>query len=541
MSFNPFKKKNPAGEAATEGEEAADATATAGTAVPPESDRTDPLADAHVAPAANVLRDGPGGRVEQVSLGGDRFLRLSVSDAARADTLRPLLLTLPEQSTGFRDLLVVEAGAFGAAFDVPETSLANVTDLRSTDILAALTSVASTLTAAAQSGLVWPTTSAEHIGLDAEQTHRAAGFRRYRAMFSAFDQLAPGDEASAARELAALFIPPLDALLNAAQRSGFHYAHSPLAQLLGRLEELAQSASSYAEVAAPFASSPAPQLHAATDTGRRREHNEDAYALLTLEQASVAGARFTLAAVADGMGGHNSGEIASSLALDLLRTHLSQLALAPKTAWVGQTHLSANSPQTRVSAPPGLGGILEQIVPAIGRALNERAALDSGLAGMGTTLAGYAQLAPQTTRRDGAALPAAQGAVFWVGDSRAYLLSATGMTPLSVDHSYVQDLVDQGQVTPDEAFSHPQKNIITRCLGASGRDDRPEVAPFTLGPGELLLLCSDGLTDALRDADVWQVITSADSADLAELATALIDAANAAGGPDNITVAFVAG
>lgn len=526
MSFNPFKKKSPeaaeTADGATGASESGAGEATAVTAAPDESDRTDPLGDMHVEPSGSVLRDGPGGRVEIVENGDDRFVRLTVSDPQRASLLRPLLLDLPESTTGFRDLLVAEDTQFAAAFDLAESNLASVTDFRSLDILDSMKDIAALLTAAAKTGLVWPDPSAELIGLSPEQTHRAEGYRRWRATFSGWDQLAPGDEAQAARQFVRLFIPPFDTLLNAAQQSRFVAAHAPLALLLGELEQLAATAESYAQFATFGSSSTKPTLYAATDTGRRREHNEDAYALLTLEQASVAGSRFALAAVADGMGGHNSGEVASSLALDLLRTQLSQLAL---------------SPRMRVSEPQ-LGAQLEQIVPAISRALNDRAAMDAGLGGMGTTMAGYVSLAPQTTVKD-QAMPPPQGAVFWVGDSRAYLLTPTGMLPLSVDHSYVQSLVDSGQVTKADAFTHPQKNIITRCLGGSGQDDRPEVAPFMLGPGELLLLCSDGLTDALREEDVWRVICECGSSEAADIASALIDAANAAGGPDNITVALV--
>jgi len=570
MSFNPFRKKNPAPEEAGAGVPAGqesisqDGAGTGDSASPQgayasteqNSDRTDPLGDMHVEPAAVVLRDGPGGRVEQVQLGEERFLRLTVSDPQRAELLRPLLLDLPEQATGFRDLLVAEAAPLAAAFDLPESDLGSLVGgagmtgsaggpardsqagtvarptnpYRSVDILSALVSIATVLSATAQHGLVWSDPSASLIGLMSEQVHRAAGFRRWRATFTGWDLLAPGDEAQAARQLVTVCIPALDGLLTQANAAGFRHAHLPLAQLLGQLEELSQSVNSYAQLASAVAAlaSASPSLYAATDTGRRREHNEDAYALLTLEQASVAGSRFALAAVADGMGGHNSGEIASSLALDLLRTHISQLALSPRISW-----------QSTPAGPAGsLGQYVTQIIPAIGRALNERAALDTALGGMGTTLAGYAQLTPQSTTPDFAP-PPAQGAVFWVGDSRAYLLSAAGLQALSTDHSYVQSLLDQGQVTSDEAFSHPQKNIITRCLGGSGQDDRPEVAPFMLGPGEQLLLCSDGLTDALREADIWRIVCGVDSAEPADIARALIDSANAAGGPDNITVVLV--
>jgi hypothetical protein len=413
MSFNPFKKKTPE---QPDAEQPAASTASAdapSTGAAPDSDRTDPLGDMHVAPASNVLRDGPGGRVEVVTNGDDRFLRLTVMDTPRADLLRPLLLDLPESSTGFRDLLVAEDGALAAAFDLPETNLKEVSggqpeypgatlvpppDCRSIDVLDAIQSVASLLAAFAERGLVWQDPQPELIGLTSERAHRAEGYRRWRATFTAWDQLAPGDEALAARSLMQLFYDPMWALISQARAINFMAGYLPLAKLLGEPEVVCDSVDSYAEIAAFDFFSTKPTLYAATDTGRRREHNEDAYALLTLEQASVAGSRFALAAVADGMGGHNSGEVASSLALDLLRTQLSQLALSPRLK----------------VAEPQLGLQLEQIVPAISRALNDRAAMDPGLGGMGTTLAGYVSLTPQSTVK-GQALPSEQGAVLCFG------------------------------------------------------------------------------------------------------------------------------
>jgi protein phosphatase len=108
-----------------------------------------------------------------------------------------------------------------------------------------------------------------------------------------------------------------------------------------------------------------------------------------------------------------------------------------------------------------------------------------------------------------------------------------------VDHSFVQQLFDSGQLSREEAFSHPQKNVITRCLGAGGNDGRPEVYAFTPGPGEYVLLCSDGLSDALRDSDIQRVLRESGSGDVAGMLRALVDAANEAGGPDNITAILV--
>jgi protein phosphatase len=263
---------------------------------------------------------------------------------------------------------------------------------------------------------------------------------------------------------------------------------------------------------------------ALTDSGRKRSHNEDAYAILELEQHSSIGAELTLAAVADGMGGHASGEVASTLALDLLRQQLMLGLLAPRS-----TPRDASQ----------LGPQLKQIIVSIDHALTERANFDAALAGMGTTLCGIAMLQPLSTME----MPPASSSsvVFWVGDSRAYLLGPLGLAQISRDHSFVQNLVDSGSLPADQAFNHPNKNIITRCLGGGGGSEgTPDIADFTAGPGEIILLASDGLSDALRDEEIWKSVCEVDSGELADLARHLIDKANEAGGPDNITVILIA-
>ncbi|HES58670.1 MAG TPA: serine/threonine-protein phosphatase, partial [Firmicutes bacterium] len=132
-----------------------------------------------------------------------------------------------------------------------------------------------------------------------------------------------------------------------------------------------------------------------------------------------------------------------------------------------------------------------------------------------------------------------EAAVFWVGDSRAYLIGPCGMLPLTRDHSYVQDLIESGSISAEEARTHQMKNVITRCLGGAGNSGAPDVFPFSPGPGEAILLCSDGLTDALDDAQIWQVLMDNSEHSLDNAVKALVRAANEAGGPDNITVVLV--
>ena len=213
-----------------------------------------------------------------------------------------------------------------------------------------------------------------------------------------------------------------------------------------------------------------------TSPGRTRDHNEDA--LLCCPALG-------LWAVADGMGGHQYGEIASTLALQVLEQAV------------------------------GWGDSLEAAVRAANRAVFDAAAQD----GMGTTVV--------AAHFDGASFELA-----WVGDSRAYRVTADDIVPLSRDHSWVQAMVDAGELDPADAHNHRRKNIILQCLG---RDEALEVGTVSgmLHADELLLLCSDGLTSELTDAQIHAQCTAADT--LETLVEQLIEQANAEGGRDNIS------
>ncbi|MHA6638064.1 PP2C family protein-serine/threonine phosphatase [Stutzerimonas frequens] len=210
--------------------------------------------------------------------------------------------------------------------------------------------------------------------------------------------------------------------------------------------------------------------------GRRRSHNEDA-----LLCAPALG----LWAIADGMGGHQCGEVASSVALEAL-----------------QRAIEAGEP----------------LEPAV--RLANQAVLDAaGDDGMGTTLVA-------------AQFHGVDFELAWVGDSRAYLVSATGIEQLTRDHSWVQMMIDAGELKPAEAEGHAWRNIILHCLG---REEPLEIG-FTCGtlkPDELLLLCSDGLTNELTDAQIQASCTFADT--LENLVEQLIAQANEHGGRDNIS------
>jgi PPM family protein phosphatase len=221
-----------------------------------------------------------------------------------------------------------------------------------------------------------------------------------------------------------------------------------------------------------------------TDVGRGRPENEDSH-LVDPEDG--------LYAVADGMGGHRAGEVASATAIDAL-----------KTAFLG-------------------GQRLDQAVSAANAAVFARAAQDAALRGMGTTLTAIAL-------EDSTAL------LGHVGDSRAYLMREGAVTQVTEDHSLVEQLVREGRLTPEEAQNHPQRAIITRALGIDP-DVQVDTYRIDLKPGDRLLICSDGLTNMLSDDTIAQTLRR--HADPQQAADTLVDMANQAGGDDNITVVLV--
>lgn len=224
---------------------------------------------------------------------------------------------------------------------------------------------------------------------------------------------------------------------------------------------------------------------ALTDVGRVRTHNEDSVL-----------AEPPLFVVADGLGGHEAGEVASSIAVETLRDH------APRRA-------DANA--------------LARAVRAANREVIRAAKEGVGRAGMGTTLTA-------------AIVEGGSIAIAHVGDSRAYLLHDGGLRRLSDDHSMVADMVRRGQLTEADARVHPNRSVITRALGtdASMVADTYEVEAAA---GDRLLLCSDGLSGMLEDPDIAGILGTYRDPGVA--ASELIAAANEAGGHDNISVIIV--
>lgn len=221
---------------------------------------------------------------------------------------------------------------------------------------------------------------------------------------------------------------------------------------------------------------------ACSDVGRLRQSNEDA--LLMAEPVY---------AVADGMGGARAGEVASAMA---------------------------------VAALHGFHGGEQELAEAIedvNRRIHAAAQADPSLQGMGTTLT--AVMVEDATL-----------VVAHVGDSRAYVLRAGHLHQVTDDHSLVGELIRRGALTPEEADRHPQRSVITRALGAEAAVD-VDVLRFPLEDGDLLLLCSDGLTGMVGDAELTRILRA--GGDLDALARACVEAANRAGGEDNVTVVLV--
>ena len=244
-----------------------------------------------------------------------------------------------------------------------------------------------------------------------------------------------------------------------------------------------------------------------TDVGQTRSLNEDS--LLTLETTPVYRSISTplgLFAVADGMGGHSAGDVASQLAIQAIEQHTVDEILSPVAAGG--------------SLPDARPWIATTIQAANQRVYDQRKAAGTD---MGTTLVMALFVGNTATIAN-------------VGDSRAYLLSQDEIVQITTDHSLVERLVATGQITRVEAAHHPQKNVIYRVIG-----DKPRVQADLLeqqvAPGEALLLCSDGLSGMVSDEQIWHIWRTATSPQ--DACDRLVEAANEAGGEDNITVLVV--
>ena len=222
---------------------------------------------------------------------------------------------------------------------------------------------------------------------------------------------------------------------------------------------------------------------AATDIGQVREGNEDAYLIVE-----------PLYAVADGMGGHRGGEVASSLALETVQGMFERRE----------------------------GSLAEQVAEA-NRAVFDRSQSDRKVSGMGTTLTA-AQL-------DGNRVH-----LVHVGDSRAYLLRGGELTQITEDHTLVHRMVVEGEISEEEAETHPHRSILTRALGVD-RNIQVDERDLEVAPGDRLLLCTDGLTGMISEAQIREILL--ETPDPQEAVNELVKGANRAGGIDNITAVIL--
>ena len=230
---------------------------------------------------------------------------------------------------------------------------------------------------------------------------------------------------------------------------------------------------------------------AVTDVGRTRAGNEDSY---------FCGR--TVFAVADGLGGHQGGEVASAAAVEPLAT------------------LDGREFADPAEAAEALAGAIAKANSAI----LDQAAGNPGLWGMGTTVTA-------------AAVAGDHLQLAHVGDSRAYLLRDGSFDQVTTDHTVVGELVRRGRLTPAQAAVHPERSILTRAVGLDPRIPVDTPDPIDLRPGDQVLLCSDGLTEAVPDPQIAELLTA--NPDGHAACRALIDTANNAGGPDNITLIII--
>lgn len=242
-----------------------------------------------------------------------------------------------------------------------------------------------------------------------------------------------------------------------------------------------------------------------TDPGRLRHQNEDHVALHP---------EIGLVVLADGMGGHNAGEVASRLAVDAIIRHCATAMAAEPDPVAGQAPKSCSHEQSA----------LHTAVEAANTTIHEMARHNPECAGMGSTVVAA------VFHDDGLC-------VAHVGDSRLYRLRDGRLQLLTEDHSVVQELLNRGLLTPEQARQSVSKNLVTRALGVDVRV-QPDLSVHVTEPGDLYLLCSDGLNDVLTDMQIESLLV-AHGANPDAAARRLVDAVNQAGGPDNISVILV--
>ncbi|MFJ7728980.1 Stp1/IreP family PP2C-type Ser/Thr phosphatase [Neobacillus sp. NPDC097160] len=234
-----------------------------------------------------------------------------------------------------------------------------------------------------------------------------------------------------------------------------------------------------------------------TDRGKVRLHNEDAGGILINQDGN------RLAIVADGMGGHRAGDVASEMTL----THL-------KNEWEASSGI--------LTAGDAENWLKDQITKVNSLVL-EHATTHTECDGMGTTI-----VAAITTDRF--------ATIANIGDSRGYLLNESGFKQITEDHSLVNELVRSGQISKEDAEHHPRKNVLLRALGTE-KTVEMDIKTIIFEEGDVLLLCSDGLSNKVNETEMMEILLSENNLD--QKAGSLISLANEYGGEDNITLAIV--
>jgi protein phosphatase len=255
------------------------------------------------------------------------------------------------------------------------------------------------------------------------------------------------------------------------------------------------------------------RLTAKTDVGRVREHNEDNYVVCPdvekmewfFSDTIIESEEGTLLVVADGMGGLNAGEVASAIAIETIQQYFNQ------------------DNRTKIETHEQVKAALIDCINIAQSNMLNHAKEHPDTTGMGTTIV-IAFIKENILH------------TAWVGDSRCYVLRKnTELYYATKDHSYVQELVDANQLTMEQAFYHPESNIITRSLGDnSNKIPKPDVCAYPIVAGDKILLCSDGLNGMLQDDAILKILHETEN--INEAAIKLINTANEAGGHDNITL-----
>jgi len=235
------------------------------------------------------------------------------------------------------------------------------------------------------------------------------------------------------------------------------------------------------------------RISSATSVGKIRAVNEDSFFVSEIDSCGT-----LLAIVADGMGGHNAGEVASAEAVKMIKDGVA-------------------------SSDSDTKDMLLEAIECANNAIYKMSVKSPQLHGMGTTVTACVISENKVT--------AAQ-----VGDSRLYLIKDNSITQITKDHSLVEMLIESGSITKEDARQHPQKNVITRAIGTNSSVET-DIYEFTVEPEDIILLCSDGLVNMVEDEKILSLIT--DNKDFENLADKLVCEAENAGGHDNITVILI--